>query len=267
MSGLNIKSPNWNGWTKSSIGSLFSGFHTSGVSSLSSIAGDFSDIKNGSYGKLVKAYYDKVEKNNVKPKKTKVKKDDNTKNANKILKEKADKKILKKEKEVTSDAASLKEAEKKLSSNGNLSVFKKSYNKDSKGNYGYHYDMDRIYRAVEGFTKSYNKLIKSTDKLNLSSIDNNISRMINTTRKNVSSLEEIGISVGSDSNLNIDKAKFLKSDVSKIKSLFQNKGSYASKIAKESDKIKSSFTFDKHSYNNKGKYNYNNYNDLFSSII
>ena len=62
MSGLNIKNPNWNGWTSSSIHSLFSGFNTSGVSSLSSIAGDFSEIKNGSYGRLVRAYYDKIEK-------------------------------------------------------------------------------------------------------------------------------------------------------------------------------------------------------------
>ena len=60
MSGLNIQNNSWNGWTSSSIGTLFSGFTPSGVNSLSSIVSDYSQIKNGSYGKLVKAYYDKI---------------------------------------------------------------------------------------------------------------------------------------------------------------------------------------------------------------
>ena len=66
MSGINISNNSWNNWTSSSIQTLFAGFSTSGVNNLASLTNDYSSIKNGSYGKLVKAYYDKEDSSSTK---------------------------------------------------------------------------------------------------------------------------------------------------------------------------------------------------------
>lgn len=278
MSGLNIKNPNWNGWTSSSIHSLFSGFNTSGVSSLSSIAGDFSEIKNGSYGRLVRAYYDKIEKplkNQKKSSVSNLKKDVNVDNVKKELKEKnsekVDKNILKEQKKVSVDAGELQRAGIALTgekSNIEMSAFKKSYVRGEDGVWGYDYDKDKIYKAVEKFADSYNKVIDSSDKLQTGEADKYVSNMLNITRKNADELEKIGVHVGPNSKIKVDKDAILKGDASKIRELFSGEKGFAKKIAKESEKLQKSFSIDKKSYNYKGKYNVNNnLNDLFSSII
>ena len=42
---------------------LFKNFAVKGISTLSNLLSDHKSIKNGSYNKLVSAYYDKVDKN------------------------------------------------------------------------------------------------------------------------------------------------------------------------------------------------------------
>lgn len=255
MSGINISNDSWNSWTSSSIQTLFSGLSTSGVSSLASLTSDYSSIRNGSYGKLVKAYYKKENSSGSK----------NTSAQDKInqLAKDTTAQNTKQETQVASDAKSVVNAVDKLEKTGSSSLFTKSYSASS-NNYGY--NTDKIYSAVSNFADSYNNLISSTDKLNSSSNDTNVSNMLNATRINSKALAKIGITIGSDSKLSVNKDTFEKSNMSEVQSLFQGSGSYGSTISNQAEAISGRITGTT-GYNSSGKYSNTNFSDLFSSYV
>lgn len=254
MSGLNIQNNSWNGWTSSSIGTLFSGFAPTGVNSLSSIVSDYSQIKNGSYGKLVKAYYDKIETPTTK--KTNSEKKIVSKDSKKTT-EKLDTNF----KAAATDAKQLANVAGKF----NSKLFSKTNVKDAEGKTEYNYDYSKIYAAVSDFASSYNDVLSSTDKLKDSSVERSVSSMLNTTRINATALQKIGINVKADSTLSVDKETFMKSDISDIKKLFEGKNSYAAGVALQADSISASIVGNS-GYNKNGSYNVKAY-DFFSEYI
>ena len=254
MSGLNIQNNSWNGWTSSSIGTLFSGFTPSGVNSLSSIVSDYSQIKNGSYGKLVKAYYDKIETPITK--KTTASKDVVTKDS-----KKTNAKMDVKSQAAATDAKQLASVANKFDSK----LFAKTNVKDAEGKTEYNYDYSKIYAAVNDFANSYNDVLASTDKLENSSVERAVSSMLNNTRINSSALQKIGINVKGDSTLSVDKEAFMKSDISDIKKLFEGKNSYAAGVAMQADSI-SAAVIGNSGYTKDGSYNVKAA-DFFSEYI
>ena len=229
MSGLNIQNNSWNGWTSSSIGTLFSGFTPTGVNSLSSIVSDYSQIKNGSYGKLVKAYYDKIETPITK--KTTASKDVVSKDS-----KETNTKMDVKSQAAATDAKQLYSVANKFDSK----LFAKTN--------------EKIYAAVNDFVNSYNDVLASTDKLENSSVERAVSSMLNNTRINSSALQKIGINVKGDSTLSVDKEAFMKSNISDVKKLFEGKNSYVAGVAMQADSI-SAAVIGNSGYTKDGSYN------------
>jgi hypothetical protein len=151
----------------------------------------------------------------------------------------------------------------KLEKTGSSSVFNKSYSSSSNS---YDYNTDKIYSAVSDFVNSYNNVLDSTDKLNSSSDDTNVSNMLNATRINSKALAKVGITVGSDSKLSINKDTFTKSNMSEAQSLFQGNGSYGSTISNQAEAISNRITGNT-GYTSTGKYSSYNINDIFSSYV
>ncbi|MBP7059497.1 MAG: hypothetical protein KBA87_03640 [Lachnospiraceae bacterium] len=255
MSGINISNNSWNNWTSSSIQTLFAGFSTSGVNNLASLTNDYSSIKNGSYGKLVKAYYDKEDSSSTK-------KTSSQDKINQLAKD-ATTQNTKQENQVVSDAKSLENSVDKLEKTGSSSLFTKSY---SVSDNSYDYNTDKIFSAVSDFVNSYNNLISSTDKLDSSSNDTNVSNMLNATRINSKTFDKIGITVGSDSKLSVNKDLFKKSNMSDVQSLFQGSGSYGSTISNQAESISGRITGTT-GYDSNGKYSATNFGDIFSSYV
>ena len=207
------------------ISSLFSSMNSSSSSGMSSLLSDYSAIRNGSYGKLLRAYYNNTDNDAVKSAYNKATNKSSTSTA-------ADSSATIKELQSTTDE--LTASGKELYTTGSKSVFKKKTVTDEDGKTTTDYDTDAIYKKVKSFVDDYNDVLKATAKSNDSKIANTTTSMVNYTKMEANMLNKLGITIGSDSTLSIDESTFKKSDMSVAKSLFNGTGSYAYTIATKS---------------------------------
>lgn len=162
---------------------------------------DYASIKNGSYGKLMKAYYGETGKSNE------VSTIANKKTASAS---KDDAETLGKMQSATDD---LKESADALLESGNKSVFKED-------------KAEKIYTAVKNFVDDYNAVLDVADVTNSTNILNRVKNMVVNTAGYEKALAEIGITLEKDNSLVIEKESFLAADMEKVKALFNKNGSF-----------------------------------------
>ncbi|MGN1148361.1 MAG: hypothetical protein ACI4TB_08055 [Lachnospiraceae bacterium] len=232
---------------------LFSGLGSSSKSgSLGNLnfLSDYASIKNGSYGKLMKAYYSKddtsKEVSSIADKKNKT---TNSTSADTT-------KTLAKVQEATD---SLKESADALLETGKKSVFKEDE------------ITEEAYKAVSQFVSDYNTTLNATDDVNSTSILNRTLSLTTATAANEKSLAAVGITINEDNSLSIDKDTFMKADAGTVKNLFNSTGSYAYRVSAQSSLI--NFAADNEAskaatYDFTGSYS-NNYNtgNIFNSFF
>lgn len=211
-------------------------------SSTTSILSEWASIRNGSYKKLMKAYYAKQ--------KSTAESDSSSKNKDKVT-----------EKTLTateSSAQNLKKAADELMATGSQSVFKKVTSKDEDGKTVQDYDTNKIYKAVKKFVENYNDVIENTNKTINSGVSNNRKSMIMATSSNAGILSDMGITVKSDNTLEIDEEEFKKADMSKVESMFNGRNSYGYQVSLRASLIDYYAGREAETYNKSG--NYNSYN-------
>lgn len=232
---------------------LFQSLPGSGSNANLSFLADYASIKNGSYYKLMKAYYSQ---------------DETSSQVSSIVQNKRKSTISTASdsaetlSSVQSAADGLKESADKLLSTGVSSVFKKV---DVEGTdiYGrpttsQEYDVDAIYKSVSGFVDSYNKLIDEVEDVNASSISNKANSLIGMTEANKNLLSKVGITIGEDNKLSIDADKFKEADMTTVKSLFNGNVSYAYRVSAQASLIDFAASTEagkSNTYNIKGSYN------------
>ena len=202
-----------------SIGNLFSSLGTSTTGSTNTYSGnlginlaDYASIKNGSYSKLMKSYYEMDEKKDAKETNSKNDTDD------------TDATI----KSIKGATKELKESAQALY--GSKGIFEKDANGE--------YDMEAIYEKVNAFVEDYNSMIESVGSAETESIANAGANVVNATTNNMKMLAKLGISVsGSDFTLSIDKEDFMESNISDIKSMFSGVGSFAYQVGAKASRI------------------------------
>ena len=212
-----------------SVNTLFSSLGNKADSTSGGLYGinlaDYASIQNGSYSKLVKAYY---AMDDADASKTNSKND--TDDSDQTLAE------------IKNATASLKESAQALY--GSKSLFEK--NADGE------YDMEAIYEKVNAFIEDYNATIESVGSAETESIAKAGANMVNAATNYADMFSKIGITISeSDYSLSIDKEKFMEARVTDIKSIFSGVGSFAYQIgAKASrintmvaDKVSSTVTF------------------------
>lgn len=190
---------------------LFSSLNTSsgsGSASNLSFLTDYAMIKNGSYAKLMKAYYSEtgssssqvssiVKKNST----NSVSKDDTKTLAN-----------------VESSTSALKESADKLLETGSKSVWAEE-------------DMEKVYAAVSDLLDDYNSVLDTMDDVNSTSILSRAKNLTQNTAVNEKLLAKVGITINEDNSLSVDKETFLKADVATAKSLLSGNGSFAYRVS------------------------------------
>lgn len=210
-----------------SIGSMFSSLsgnqtmnnNTTSYQGLS--LGDYAAIKNGSYGKLMKAYY--KNQNNQESGGT----DNKTDSKHNLSMTKSSADSLKK------SANELMKAdlwEKKSVTTKDETTGTSKVTND--------YDWNAITKAVQSFADSYNSVLsKASDSSNKNVLRNGVS-MINTTNRTAANLlGKVGISIGEDNKLTVDADKLKKADISDLKTLFTGNGSFADQIVTKASAI------------------------------
>lgn len=238
---------NFYGINNNNVGTLFSSLNntknsSNNLSSITSSLSDYESIRGGTYKKLLQKYYASEDTGTTNPL-TNTEKDSTKKLT--IIKNSAD---------------DLNESAKDLLAKGKDSLFSSES-----------LDKEKVYKAVKDFTDAYNSLINDTETTNTKNIATSSKNMINATSFNESILSDVGISIGEDYNLSIDKEKFLNADMNKVKTLFNGNGSFAYQTAVKSSMIgfnANSELNKENTYSNKGTYSSTDvsgkiYNSLF----
>ena len=191
---------------------LFSGLSTSssssGVGNLNFLS-DYAAIKNGSYGKLMKAYYAEADGTSTKSsgvsslvnKTNSTSKDDTKTLAN-----------------VESSTDALKESADKLLEKGSKSVWAEE-------------DMEKIYSAVSDLVKDYNSVLDTMDDVNSTSILSRATNLTQNTAINEKLLAKVGVTINEDNSLSVNKESFMEADLATIKSVFTGNSSFAYRVA------------------------------------
>ena len=238
-------------YNSSSISSLFSSLNNSSSNNYMSGINyaDYNSIRNGSYRKLVKAYYAK--ESGTSSSNSTSKTDSTTDKTTSSQKVNAA--------TVRDSASNLVNDVKELSSD---KLWKKTTTTDKDGVTSTDYDKDAIYKAVSSFAKDYNSLVSASGNSSDNSVLRTSSTMVAYTKANKNLLSKVGITVGSDNKLTVDEDKFKSADMTTVKSLFTGSGSFGkltstsatssySSAVSQLAKLSSSST-----YSNMGSYSY-----------
>lgn len=198
-----------------SVSTLFSSLGSTTDSTSNGLYGinlaDYASIKNGSYSKLMKAYYAQDDADASKA---------NSKNDT----DDTDQTLA----EIKSTTASLKESAQALYSSKSL------FEKNTDGEY----DMEAIYEKVNAFIEDYNATVDSVGSAETESIAKAGANMVNAATNYVDMLSKIGITINeSDFSLSINKEKFIESRITDLKSMFSGVGSFAYQIGAKASRI------------------------------
>lgn len=252
------------GYDSASIGVLFSSLNNNnrsgnGMSDLLGINySDYATIRNGSYFKLMKAYYgmdaSQAVKDTVANKTTATSKDD----AKALAR-------------IESSADDMKASADALLENGTKSLFKTERVNDKEGNVTTEYDTDKIYKAVSKFVDDYNSLIENASESNTANISGAAERLVKMTGYNEKILEKVGITVDEDNHLKVDEKTFKAADMATVKGLFNERGGYGYQVSAQTSMINyyaENEASKSNTYTNSGTYTYNyNSGTLYSEGI
>jgi len=195
---------------------------------------DYAAIKDGTYGKLLKAYYAKQDVE-------KASSGGDTVHKSTLMKSSAD--ALKKSADVLN--------------NDELWEKKKIKKKDEKTGEEIEvedYDWENITKAVKSFVEDYNSVIEHAGDSNVKSVLKNAVWMTGMTEANERLLSKVGITVGKDNKLELDEEAFKKADMSTLKTLFTGHNSFADRVATKANSISNAAAGSIGTYKSNGTY-------------
>lgn len=195
---------------------LFGGTPAPSASGTFSLS-DYAAIKNGSYGKLLKAYYAKQDAEKAASGGDSVQKSTLMKNGADALKKSAD-------------------------ALNNSELWEKN-------------DFDAITKAVKSFVEDYNDVIKQAGDSNSKDVLRNAVWLTGMTEANENILSKIGITVGKGNEIELDEEALKKADIQTLKSVFTGYNSFADKVSMKANSISNAAARTSGTYRKNGTYN------------
>lgn len=227
---------------------------------------EYANIKNGTYKKVLKAYYAKQSGSTDQASAGKMSK---TSKASQDKTATAMDKVQAAGKELVSSADALV-----TMGTGNLFKQKEiiTTNEDGTQTTEFGYDRDAIYKAVKKFTDSYNALLDASSAKDNQSMNilRQTKNLISQTGKYAKTLGNVGITIGTDNKLSIDEKAFKAADISTVKALFNGNASFASSVSGKASAIAISANSEANKeslYNNTGNYSGNSTGNLLSDFF
>ena len=199
-------------YTSYDTGYDFSALLGGTTNSSGNLLSDYASIKNGSYGKLMKAYYAKVDAENA----------SSGDSAQKLTLLRSSADSLKKSAEALTDSSLW---EKKKITKTNEETGEEIKVED--------YDWDAITKAVKSFIEDYNSVIEAAGESETKNVLRNAAWMTSITDKAENLLSQVGITIGKGNKLELDEDALKKANITTLKSLFTGYGSFADKISQK----------------------------------
>ena len=206
---------------------------------------DYNSIKSGTYGKLLKEYYKKVDTDEI----------DSTSKKNTV--NKPDSEAIKELKQIQTDGNALRDAASKLMQRGSSSALGSD-------------DMNKAYAAVKDFADKYNTLMEEGSESDSKSIKRTAEGMVDLMKDYKESLNEIGITIDKDNKLVVDKDAFMKSSMDKVQDLFRGNNSLSYLTSMRAITISNTAYSESNKsnlYTGNGSYTAPSTGDMFNSII
>lgn len=176
----------------------------------------YSSIRNGSYKKLLTAYYAKEGSNTA----------DSTTTSDKTTTTASKQK---------NNAANVRDAASSLNDSvdalNKKSLWEKKEVTAEDGSKTKTYDTDAIYKVVNSFVEEYNSLVDSASSSDDNTVLRTAANMVNYTKANKEMLSQMGITIGKNNKLEMNETQFKNSDMSAVKSAFYGAGSYGKRVA------------------------------------
>ena len=184
---------------------------------------DYASIKNGSYGKLMKAYYATGQESGTSASSTK----SSSKNIlKKLEEEKKNPRVSKDVQTANSNLTSgLSSLNKSISTLQNSTTYTDTENGQSAAN--------KVVSAVKSFVSDYNNVVNAAKGSTLTGKTAYVANMMSSTAANSGKLSEIGVRVNTNGTLEVDEAKLKAADLSKVQELFSSEDvmSYGSRLS------------------------------------
>lgn len=203
---------------------LFQGLSSSGsgLGNLNFLS-DYASIRNGSYGKLMKAYYGTGHTSSTSS--------DGTRRSSynileKLEQEKRNPKVSKDVQEANSSLTSgLSSLKNSIATLQKEDTFTSTDNGQSAA--------DKVVSAVKSFVTDYNKVVTAAKGSTLTSQTAYVTNMMSATAANADKLAEIGIKVNAKGTLDLNEGKLKAADISVVQELFSSEDimSYGSRLA------------------------------------
>ncbi|MBQ8798438.1 MAG: hypothetical protein IJZ55_02605 [Lachnospiraceae bacterium] len=216
---------------------LFSGMSKSSGSSFSGLLGEYNQIKNGTYGKLLKAYYKKYNADGS------AKKETTDKITNKVKPSSDTVDTAKELNTVKDSATTLQKAAMKLAEvkTGSASLYEKKTIVDTKEDgttsTRTDYDYDTLVKSVQSFVSAYNETLESLGTIESSSVQQKTQWMTQVTNQNKEAFGEVGISVDKDGRLALDEKAFREKDMTKLQDFFEGTNSALGQLARQASNL------------------------------
>lgn len=220
---------------------LFSGLSTGSTSSFSSLLGEYNQIRNGTYGRLLKAYYTKYNADGTAKTST-------TDTTTKTQKTKTSSDTVDTASElntVADTATALQTAATKLATvkDGASSLYAKKTiaetNEDGTTSTRTDYDYDTLVSSVKSFVSAYNDALDSVGTVQSSSIQQKTEWLMEVTTQYKDELAEVGITVDGDGRLELNEETFRGTDMTDIQNVFEGTNSVAGKLARKASSLAS----------------------------
>ena len=218
MSGINFNDySNYANYYNYNTGYDFSALLGGTTNSSGNLLSDYASIKNGSYGKLMKAYYAKQDAESASS-------SGDSRQKLTLMRSSAD---------------SLKKSDDALN-NSSLWEKKKIKKKDKETGEETEvedYDWDAITKAVKSFVDDYNSVVGQAGDLENKNVLRNAAWMTGITDSAKNLLSKVGITIGKGNKLELDEDALKEANITTLKSLFTGSGSFAEKISQKADRL------------------------------
>ena len=217
---------------------LFSGMSATSGTSFNGLLGEYNQIKNGTYGKLLKAYYKKFNADGTEKSSSK-----NQSTTNKV-KTSSDTLDTAKELNGAADAAtSLQTAAMKLAAvkEGSASLYAKKTlvdtNEDGTTFTRTDYDYDTLVKSVKSFVSAYNDTLESVSTIESASVTQKTKWLTDLTGQNKEALSAVGISVDKDGRMSLDETTFRGKEMTELQDFFEGTNSFVGNLARKASSL------------------------------
>ena len=203
---------------------------------LAGMLGDYNSIKNGTYGKLMKKYYDTTVSSSTSGDGTKAKGSSGI--LEKILEEKRNPKVSQEAEKanstLTSSVGLLKNAVSTLQKADTFEDQKENNNGGTSST-----GMEKTVSALKNFVSSYNDALTASKRSTMTNVASNIAGIMKSTDANAKKLKEIGITKNNDGTLNFNEKLLSDDELDNVKELFSGDDamSYGSAVASRLNRV------------------------------